>query len=575
MFHSLRIETRENSLIGFQNDHCYTAFTTPNLTACRSDSYAGFDEPIIEIKTPQLNQQVPVSKKITILEQQILPKGRKIPIQTNEAVILKGNDIINKPLQNIKSKDKHGSKESLHGDENVESSSISSSGDSVPDRDSDSDYKDSKDKTSPIKLKRSRNKPRILKTSKVVKAKHEFNTKILKSNKVSKKEIKEKLLQKNVLESKKIDSPKIVPHVTQISNEQRKETPKHIPKLLKKEKKTPSHVTALLSDMTTLFSSPDVIRRVSTDAKTPSANRKSTDAKIVENNDQKSNVAVHVKEKIKTTKLQGKNVSKDKTDKETKSFDTMPQIDDVSLAQILQDPPSVKTQPINPNLIKETFSTANTNSPGMAGPLSPTLDLLGSLQPEEEGLTEDILMHVAQLVESSENLQEVIDKQVLGKVDTGTIKPNTQYQQAAVSFTQTPPTKINKPIEIVRRDGRVITLPPIEAPATRASKRKSALNTEVLPAPVPAPAPAPAPIPVPTSVPVVTSKPVAKKVINKTEPALSAIEIPVEADNKISIDTEDSLNSEDDPNRYFFKLHVYVVISSLSLSLFYHLSTWL
>lgn len=198
---------------------------------------------------------------------------------------------------------------------------------------------------------------------------------------------------------------------------------------------------------------------------------------------------------------------------------------------------------------------------GLAGPLSPTLDLLGGLQPEEDGLTEDLLLHVARLVESSENLQEVIDKQVLGKVDTVAPKapaPPTSYQQAQPPSLYTPPQpKVavksavprKDPIEIVRRDGRVITLPPIEAPATRSSKRKSQIDstmtvTESIPVPPLVP------IQPAVSTPEPPMQQVSKQYTNKKLARKQEHVVQASAIEKNSVESQESWNSEDDPNRY-------------------------
>lgn len=109
------------------------------------------------------------------------------------------------------------------------------------------------------------------------------------------------------------------------------------------------------------------------------------------------------------------------------------------------------------------------------------------------------------------------------------------------------------PIEIVRRDGRVITLPPIEAPATRSSKRKSQVETvNALDSSAPE---VPAQIqPTILATPEPTVQQVSKQYSNKKLPqkkqeqALQATTI-----EKISVESQESWNSEDDPNRYLVK----------------------
>ncbi|XP_045778192.1 uncharacterized protein LOC123876092 isoform X2 [Maniola jurtina] len=572
MLQSLRIETRENSLLGFQNDHCYTPLKSPSQTLPQRSEQFTFDDPVIEITHTPPPKPATTPKKITILEQQIIPKGKKIVLNTTEpSIIIKGNDVLTKPLPVFtKSKILSEVDKTPAVEENTESSSISSSGDSTADRDSDSDYKETKEKTASFKPRRLKSKPRILKSAqgtKIVKADLKLAPKLKINKTILRKDIKEKLLSKNpYLEKKQLDLDNLIPATTVTAtsvtaSDQNKLAPKLVPKVIKKDKKTPAHVSALLTDMTSLFSTPDVIRRVSTENKVPSKsekepvqlNSKPNDSIKPESNDEKPIITQTVLEETKAppkTYVRQMKIGANIADK-TKGYDPMPQLDDASLAQILQDnsPQQIKVVP--------SVSSANIiNSPGLAGPLSPTLDILAGLQPEEDGLTEDLLMHVAQLVESSENLQEVIDKQVLGKVETPQKAPLHQlYQQAQTPSNLYTPQKTVKtlvprkdPIEIVRRDGRVITLPPIEAPATRSSKRKTQQDTSntgesmVIP------------VTTPTRPTVVTPEPIVhhvakqytnKKLTNKKQETVVQAP-PIE---KMAAESQESWNSEDDPNR--------------------------
>ncbi|XP_072940862.1 uncharacterized protein pps isoform X2 [Epargyreus clarus] len=612
MLQSLRIETRENSLVGFHNDHCYTPLKSPSETISQvSDTYKVSNDPIIEIVHNPQTKPLSNSKKITILEQQIIPKGKKIVINPSDAaLILKGN-ALNKTLPVI-TKSKHVAevekKPEIESrvEDNTESSSVCSSGDSMADRDSDSDYKDVKDKSNTPKLRKTRMKPRILKAvqpAKTAKLEPRILSRLKPAKNIIRKESKDRILNKVLtLERTQLDSEPSTPKENQLTNAEVPTTPtpnnelskivtKPVQKVIKKEKRTPAHVSALLSDMTSLFSTPDVIRRVSTDNKTPSKTEKELSnsnkkAVSVPVNNKGNDVneesilqevlkspenAERVKNKIATRTYPKQ---KEKTvipiDKSVKGYDQIPQIDDASLAQILQDTvtPSAKSQP--------SISTASViNSPGLAGPLSPTLDLLGGLQPEEDGLTEDLLMHVAQLVESSENLQEVIDKQVLGKVDTTHVKAQIaspyqqqqemhlpmQSQQQMQQPVHTPTSVYNHnaaksgkcvpvrkdPIEIVRRDGRVITLPPIEAPATRASKRKNQVDTSI-PGDTAISTP---PLTHSSSTPEPVVQPVSRQYTNKklTNKKQEQQPLPVPVVEKMSAESQESWNSEDDPNR--------------------------
>lgn len=127
-------------------------------------------------------------------------------------------------------------------------------------------------------------------------------------------------------------------------------------------------------------------------------------------------------------------------------------------------------------------------------------DLLESFVNSDDCLTDDLMQHVVKLVEDK-NLQEVIDKQVLG---VGSIAPSitttnlSQSQNPSTSLKSNifpariqispeivsdeksvnNPSHIKKePIIIKRSNGQIITLPPIEAPATRGAKRRAECTT--------------------------------------------------------------------------------------------------
>lgn len=123
------------------------------------------------------------------------------------------------------------------------------------------------------------------------------------------------------------------------------------------------------------------------------------------------------------------------------------------------------------------------------------------LETAEDEIPEDLLQHVAELMENK-NIQEVIDKEVLSSqqmtsvisetqsTSSTTIAESIQQQQKLDSpldsLDQTSMNSTNgemksmvkkEPIEIVRKDGRVIKLPPIEAPTTRAKRRAQTQGT--------------------------------------------------------------------------------------------------
>lgn len=586
MLQSLRIETRENSLVGFHNDHCYTKLTSPTQIVSlpqreRSESFATYNEPVIQISHAPPPKPVPSTKKITILEQQIIPKGKKIVLKSTESpIIRKGNEVTsNKPLPVlVKANELHESDKIADSlkrlEESTESSSTSTSGDSIADRDSDSDYKHQK--VTSIKPRKTKQKPRILKSVQSAKTSRldSKSTPRLKPLKTVKREVKEvktphKLVEKKQEEEVDLESllptSKIAVNTTS-TIEFNKTVLKQTLKPIKKERKTPAHVTALLSDMTSLFSTPDVIRRVSTDNKTPGKGEKdppsdqpSTPKVIIIKNQEVSDTKpteptrmIEInKGKVSRMNVPVKkdNVPLSPADK-AKGCDLIPQIDDVSLAQILQDTEGINiSSPLKAHAIPPSM-----NSPGLAGPMSPTLDL--GLQPTvlEDGLTEDLLLHVAHLVQHSDKLQEVIDTQVLNVESPAKTPLPSPFQQAYSQTMLKSAQKVvqpkEKPIQIVKSDGRVITLPPIEAPTTRSSKRKSQID------PVPATAPEVITPPVTTTPPqleLTIPEPqlsVSKHYVNKKLPSKKQ-ELTPEAPTleKTSVESQESWNSEDDPYR--------------------------
>lgn len=134
-------------------------------------------------------------------------------------------------------------------------------------------------------------------------------------------------------------------------------------------------------------------------------------------------------------------------------------------------------------------------------------DLLESFV-NSDYLSDDLMQHVAKLVEDK-NLQEVIDQQVLcnnvASISSCTLpppqmqtvsaspkphivqqspsmqtKPIDEPKTPTMSTAKPPVTILNsmhtpgkEPIKVKRSDGRIITLPPIEAPTTRGAKRRA------------------------------------------------------------------------------------------------------
>ncbi|EAT41149.1 AAEL007181-PA, partial [Aedes aegypti] len=173
-------------------------------------------------------------------------------------------------------------------------------------------------------------------------------------------------------------------------------------------------------------------------------------------------------------------------------------------------------QPAQPTMTEDIVKMLENNLPpgGVQESVLPITDnsILAALGSNDDGLPEDLLQHVAELAEHKE-LQEILDKQVLGVIgtdppipptapplpvpSTSTMIPIPVSQQPSIpaSTTSSNPSSLTNPeslptmtvkeqlmprkeaIQIRRSDGRIITLPPIEAPATRSAKRRAQAGT--------------------------------------------------------------------------------------------------
>ncbi|XP_077292288.1 protein partner of snf isoform X2 [Arctopsyche grandis] len=568
----------EISLIGFQNDHCYTPLTSPSQSRRNSECDSNLFKEETGSYSPSLHKQyIPNSKKITVLENKIIAKGKNVQYYNSSGgrEVLKGSDIVKRPgsqsTQLIKRVDIDKVQLKSLDHENVVLYKLHdnfSDNEVLNDAEQnlDSDYLniDGTNKDGNLRAKSLLKKD----VKKILSRKIELKNNGLLSTVPQMVEHDQNLTNRNRKTSKSYNVQKIVDEKmknsllkmdiskgsdnvrqplllnTKLSDsDSSRDLGKSDPKLdaqrnqksvLKKDKKPSSHNTALLNDMTSLFQSPDVIRRVSTDSKPPKTPDKIINS-LLKKSDQPT-LYLNVTDKIgvdtmhiskitspkpdqrsytntNTTKVVTKSMSDISTRRhknQKEGLDVMSPFDEVSLAQLLQEtnsgmlspdpmvlgPVTVQTPLLDkhdPNALSVTnsvlMSPNSLSSGGLNAPLSPSLDLLGGLHPEEEGLSEDLLRHVAQLVESSENLQEVIDKQVLGKVNNiapKQIQPllakiEHNIPQQIMPEIEKAPVNVNivkkEPIQIVRSNGRVIILPPIEAPATRSSKRKSMMNT--------------------------------------------------------------------------------------------------
>ena len=337
----------------------------------------------------------------------------------------------------------------------------------------------------------------------------------------------------------------------------------------KKEKKpkTNPHDAALFSDMSALFSTPDIIKKVN-------ANKPSTPSSISSANTSTSNVLPVTTTTTSLTTVKGPAHSTMKTTEQKQPVmqiqapasatlthpSTEQRLDliDAIVQEDLRQPITVtpvteslgsaqttNAQPAEiPNIVKMLETPSNTVDTVGAGamtamlpevkaiqPVAPAVDILPdtsileALTSNDDALPEELLEHVAELAKNKE-LQEILDKQVLGvispdgllappvlpmgggmtnlmpeqpivqptsnsvpfgpatavpeqhnvnPVSMAPLTPNDAAQEQSTIQDQ-PAVQRKDAILIRRSDGRVITLPPIEAPTTRASKRRSQIG---------------------------------------------------------------------------------------------------
>lgn len=336
------------------------------------------------------------------------------------------------------------------------------------------------------------------------------------------------------LASRREDSPPVVAVST--DNETTNKAKPVIVVAKAREKKTND---ALFTDMSSLFSTPDIIKKVDTDPPKP----KSSGVYAIFNSDQNRRTPQQQHQlqryNVRNVKLASEQdkqldlidslvqeeLSKDSTSSTKSSTITAKSAADShipNIVKMLETPPSASAK-VGVNFIANSFVGISNEFEGGAntfvgGDSEETRrqkrtaeeekhlladDLLDGFANSDDCLTEDLLQHVAQLVEDK-NLQEVIDQQVLG-LDTPTtssiVSPITKIGNTSITRTpkassiitsaktpvandRTPKAIVapvmaapisagKEPIKIVRSDGRVITLPPIEAPTTRGAKRRA------------------------------------------------------------------------------------------------------
>lgn len=446
------------------NDHCYTNLIMPNKTKLVSTEK-------LHVNSKLEFANVNMSAK-TSTELELSPRCQRV--RKPSIRFLESNETENsKEGEEVAAKKETASKIEEEQLENSESEYESEDSEtSIEDNDNDSDLDFDINRTN-RSLKKSRKKRKILKSKTILRksgntinkkrqSTRSFDSDDLGTNK-ERTVIKYERLSQRKLVSKGKQPPAVPKQVgilsstinitpgKSVQSEVILETPtnqihvpctsyvqqKHSTRLLKKEKRKETHMDLLFSDMSSLFSNPDKIKKIDTKGseQVPQMSKSLKDG----------DVSVHLNDFI-----------------------------DSIVENELEHPALiVESQMVErlPSMVK------NVEHPESDLQDNALLETLGGSLPE------DFLHTVAELAENKE-IQEIIDKQVLG-VHIG-------QQIAATTVTNQPisskPIKLIKnekisisdarkhPLKIMRNDGRVVTLPPIEMPTTRGAKKR--LKTE-------------------------------------------------------------------------------------------------
>ncbi|KAJ6642478.1 Death-inducer obliterator 1 [Pseudolycoriella hygida] len=501
----------DHQRLAVQNDHCYTPFTSPSQRHSES----------------RRSSLVANTKKPDVVK----VKAKQIPSKAQP--------------KNVSDEEEEVSDEEM--DESDSDNTYNSPSENENDRDSDLDFNlnDRQSRTRKAnRSKNSRNK-RLKGAAKVSKKRVSVGDEE-KSDEATTSSGKKKFSKRRSLSSNKtpttsnVKTPATTPKVSTLVKvstktdgdvEPNKDTPMSIsPAVLsgppvpalapitttkttipqKKDKKQPAHVDAYFNNMSSLFSTPDIIKNVGNDSRS-SPNTTSTSTSLTPPN--KAFFMPLNPSSIKSPQQLTAQISvQTHTATPDLEFEQDKQLDliDSFVRDIVQEELKQQTPPHIPNLVRmlensetgilgdSTQSTANTsfgNTSTIRENLLDDSDILG-LGQAEDCLPDDLLQHVAKLVEDKK-IQEVIDKQVLQENATNsTIPPippmvstpiplnvskpdstikgpkQTEVTKSAKSKSTTAtPLQAKEPIKIVRSDGRVILLPPLEAPTTRAKRR--------------------------------------------------------------------------------------------------------
>lgn len=364
----------------------------------------------------------------------------------------------------------------------------------------------------------------------------------------------------------------------------------------KKDKKQPGHVDAYLNNMSSLFSTPDIIKKVGNEPRSSPNTTSISPAATPPNktyfmplNPSSSKNPQQLPAQIS---VQTHTATPDLEFEQDKQLDLI----DSFVRDIVQEELKQSTPTHIPNIVKmlensdgvlmgevnnptqSTASSSFANASTIRETLLDDTDMLG-LGHAEDCLPDDLLQHVAKLVEDKK-IQEVIDKQVLEEKATKSVPAvmltplSMSDIQLAVSksdkkvdlarsnvslSTTTTPVQAKEPIKIVRSDGRVILLPPLEAPTTRAKRRALTQSFDSLAKNEPATSTPKNNKPTPKLVEEVresekarrsstTKKPTELPKLKALVPELSTTVAPPDDDDYDDEDS-DSNNAEDDPYR--------------------------
>lgn len=445
------------------NDHCYTNLIMPNKTKLVSTEKFNVNSKL-EFANVNMSAKSSTELKLSPRCQRVRKPSIRF-LESSETEKNKEEEVAKKETESKIEEDQLEHSESEYESEDSETS--------IEDNDNDSDLDFDINRTN-RSLKKNRKKRKILKSKTILRksgntmnkkrqSTRSFDSDDLSTNKERTVIKSERLSQRKLVSKGK--QPPAVPNQLKISSstinitpgksvqsEVMLETPTnqiHVPctsyvqqkdatRPMKKEKRKETHMDLLFSDMSSLFSNPDKIKKIDTKGseQVPQMSKSLKDG----------DVSVHLKDFI----------------------DSIVENDPEDPALILE----AQTVEKLPSMVK------NVEHPESDLQDNALLETLG------ESLPEDFLHTVAKLSENKE-IQEIIDKQVLG-VHIGQQIAATNVTNQPISST---PIKLiknenisipdaRKHLKVIRNDGRVVTLPPIEMPTTRGAKKR--LKTEKL-----------------------------------------------------------------------------------------------